>query len=147
MTQRLLLFALLLITVFVVLTGVCVVKINKLNKIIEKKDVIMSTQQTNNKKSVEKIHMLTNQLNYTQQKLSMLNRIIYSNSYSFRTTLCFAYCRFSDLSIMKPSLTTLFKDFSHEIHIIIAHEKSFPFDSKSLNKSVRTIAHRYSSRG
>jgi uncharacterized protein HemX len=91
MTQCLLLFALLLITVLAAVTGVYVVKINKLNKIIEKKDVIISTQQTNNKKSVEKIQMLTNQLNYTQQKLSMLIRIIYFMIYCLRITQCFSH--------------------------------------------------------
>jgi len=114
-TQCLLLFALLLIMVLAAVTGVCIVKISELNKIVETQDVTIFAQQ---------IQMLTNQLNYTKQRQGILNKIIYSNSYCLRTTTYFVHWRFFDLSIMKQSLPDFLEDSIRRIYTIILYDNN-----------------------
>ncbi len=72
----LLLFSLLLIIVLAVVTVVFILRNHTLNKLLETKDAIIFTQQTKINNSLEKIQMLINQLNRSQQRLGMLNKII-----------------------------------------------------------------------
>jgi hypothetical protein len=57
-------------------TVVFILRNHTLNKLLETKDAIIFTQQTKINNSLEKIQMLINQLNRSQQRLGMLNKII-----------------------------------------------------------------------
>ena len=75
-----LLFFVLLIIVLAIVTGVCIVKINQLNRKLETENLVIGVQRTKINNSIEQIQRLTNELKHLQQYLSMFNRMMYSFS-------------------------------------------------------------------
>jgi len=74
--QLLLLSALIVIIVLTIMISVCGVQFNKLNKALQTKERALVAVQRSFNTSLEDNQMLTNQMKYFRQKLSMSNTLM-----------------------------------------------------------------------